>query len=430
MAMAAAIPVRAAPQLEPANCATRQDARPACIPALIKATGEAFDKGDAKTVEQLARRIIALAEGASPSPSLELGQAYNLLGTAIEAREGPAAGVPYYLRAIAIYDALPEVVDDKRIALYNMGWAQVKAGAFAEAEPAFRRALQIAQARSERAGEYSARAGLGTVFYRTGRNSEADDEYRRALGIAIELWGDEAVETARAYRSVALNLGAQSRYGEAELLLRKALGVFRTKDGEKHRRTALVHADLGGMLLAQGKFAEAADCYRKALTIQTELLGAGHAETVGIAFQLGQVHWEMGDQSGGLKMMRSALAAMAKAPGADDLALAGQQKLFAMFLHRRGAHAEDERLRRESLATYTRRLSPTDGSLIAAMAEFGTVLLFHEKPAEALAYHRLAIERLTRRLADSSRDSVLLNERNRKRTYYRTLITTLWLVGP
>lgn len=424
-----ATPGVAASQLDRSACVGVKDATADCIPVLIGAAGEAFQRRDHATVETVSRQIIAISNAASSKPTLETGQAHNLLGTAIEDRDLTAA-LTEYRRAVAVYDTLPELVDDKRIALHNLGYALLRARSLDDAEAAFRQAVSIAQALNERSGEYAARHGLGTALYRAARNHEADEELRHALGIAIELWGDARVETGQTYRALGLNLAAQSRYADAETMLRRALAIFRAKDGETHRRVALVYGDIAEMLLAQGKFGDAAEAYRKALALQTELLGAGHAETVSLAFQLGQTTWELGDREGGLRVMGAALSASVKVSDPDDTGLAGLKKLYAMFLHRSDRHAEDEQLRRESLATYMRRLPPTDGRVIGAMAEFGTVLLYHDKPAEALAYHRLAAARLTRRLEDSSRSSVLLNERNRKRTYYRTLVATLWYVSP
>ncbi|MEG3179649.1 tetratricopeptide repeat protein [Sphingomonas sp. LT1P40] len=416
--------------LDTEACVTVQDAPATCLSTLVKAAGDAFTKGEPAIVERYAARAIAVAKAASVPPTIELGQAYNLLGTAVAELGSLPEGASYYARAIEIYDGLANADHDKRIALHNLGWNLSDRREFDAAGNAFARALTIARSLKDRDGEYRAYEGLGVVQYNAGRNAEADETLRRALGVAIQLWGDNDAETGRAYRMLGLNLDAQARYDDAEPIYRKALSIFVKTHGDKHVLTPMTYFNLAGTLLASGKFKEAAKMFGRSHVMYVALKGAGHPQTVAVAFQLGQVRWELGDERGGLTVMEESMAAMAKVSGNEDMTYAGQQKLLAMFLHQVGRHDEDERLRRESLATYTKRLSPTDGSLIGAMAEFGTLLLFHEKPAEALAYHRLAATRLTKRLADSSRDSILLNERNRKRSYYRMLVTTLWFVGP
>ena len=67
-----------------------------------------------------------------------------------------------------------------------------------------------------------------------GRYQEAEPLFRKALEIRRAALGEAHADTAASYNNVAFNLNAQGRYAEAEPLYRKGLEIRRAALGEAH----------------------------------------------------------------------------------------------------------------------------------------------------------------------------------------------------
>ena len=104
-----------------------------------------------------------------------------------------------------------------------------------------------------------------------GRYAEADPLYRKALDIHRAALGENHPDTATSYSNVASNLNAQGRYAEAEPLYRKALDIRRAVLGKCHPDTAQSYNNVASNLNAQGRYAEAERMAQNALTIAMSL---------------------------------------------------------------------------------------------------------------------------------------------------------------
>src|SRR5262249_31677633 len=74
-------------------------------------------------------------------------------------------------------------------------------------------------------------------------------------------------DTATSYNSLAFNLNAQGKYGEAAPLYEKVLASWRKTLGEEYAETALGYRHLATNLHAQGKYSEAEDAWARASRI-------------------------------------------------------------------------------------------------------------------------------------------------------------------
>ncbi|WP_197467170.1 tetratricopeptide repeat protein [Collimonas arenae] len=125
----------------------------------------------------------------------------------------------------------------------NLGSLLFEAGRQAEAESAFRRALELAPNFIE------AHNNLGNLLNQAGRFNEAEDSLRRALALNPD------------YMEAIYNLGnffhATARIAEAEAAFRRVL--------ELQPDFAKAHNNLGNLFLQTGRFAEAEGSLRLAL---------------------------------------------------------------------------------------------------------------------------------------------------------------------
>ena len=77
-----------------------------------------------------------------------------------------------------------------------------------------------------------------------GRYAEAEPLYRKGLEIRERVLGPDHPSTAASYNNVAYNLNAQGRYAEAEPYLRKAVEIVERRLGLDHPDSQLYRRNL------------------------------------------------------------------------------------------------------------------------------------------------------------------------------------------
>ena len=87
--------------------------------------------------------------------------------------------------------------------------------------------------------------------------------------------------------TLASELKAQGKYGEAERLFREVLERERTTLGTRHPHTLAYMDNLGTLLQAKGDLAAAEPLLREALEGRREVLGARHPKTLAAIKNLG-----------------------------------------------------------------------------------------------------------------------------------------------
>ena len=80
------------------------------------------------------------------------------------------------------------------------------------------------------------------------RATSGEQIWRPALGLCLEIFGEEHPSTASSYNNVASNLNAQGRYEEAEPLFRKAVGLIEKLLGYEHPNSAVMRGNLENFL--------------------------------------------------------------------------------------------------------------------------------------------------------------------------------------
>ena len=132
---------------------------------------------------------------------------------------------------------------------------------------------------------------LGWLLHQTGKTSEAEAEYRKALAIQQKLADDNpAVTDFRSSLAISHNilgnlLAVTGRSSEAEAEYRKALAIQQKLADDNpavtefRNRLAISHNNLGNLLSDTGKPSEAEAEYRKALAIHQKLADDNPAVT-------------------------------------------------------------------------------------------------------------------------------------------------------
>ena len=120
---------------------------------------------------------------------------------------------------------------------------------------------------------------LAALYRSQGRYGEAEPLYRRALQIREQQWGADHPDTATSLNNLAVLYLSQGRYGEAEPLYRRALQICEQQLGADHPDTAGSLNNLAGLYYSQGRYGEAEPLVTRALGIRGKSLGDNHPHT-------------------------------------------------------------------------------------------------------------------------------------------------------
>ncbi len=108
--------------------------------------------------------------------------------------------------------------------------------------------------------------------------AEAEPLYRRALDIYEKALGVEHPDVVTSLNSLAVLYLNQGKYGEAEPLLKRSLAVREKALGAEHPDVADSLNNLAALYRAQGRYTEAEPLFLRALAIQEKTLGAEHSD--------------------------------------------------------------------------------------------------------------------------------------------------------
>ena len=107
-----------------------------------------------------------------------------------------------------------------------------------------------------------------------GRLDEAEELYRKALGIRRRILGNEHPNTLLSMNNLATVLQRnKDKWSEAEALFREAVAIQRTKPSENRYNLLLALTNLGTLLRDEGKVEEAESTFRE--VVAGQLPGSG-----------------------------------------------------------------------------------------------------------------------------------------------------------
>ena len=149
---------------------------------------------------------------------------------------------------------------------------------YAEAEPLYRRALKIDEARygPDHPTIAIRLSGLAVVLHDTNRLAEAEQLFRRALEIDEASYGPDHPDVAIDISNLAGLLRATNRLAEAEPLYRRALAVGEATLGPDHPKVATRLANLAELFRYTNRLTHAEPLYRRALEINEASYGPDH----------------------------------------------------------------------------------------------------------------------------------------------------------
>src|SRR6516165_7442674 len=205
-----------------------------------------------------------------------LALTYALLARYMEAE-------PLYRRAIDIGEKTLGKDDPAVAARYNNLASLLRVqGKYDQAEPLYRRAIDIdkralGKDHPDLAIRYN---NLALLMHKQGKHDQAEPLYRRAIDINEKTLGKDHPDVAKGYNNLAILLQDQDKHDQAEPLYRRAIEIGEKTLGTDHPDLAVWYHNLAGLLQDQGKYDQAEPLYRRAMEIFETKLGLDHPNTV------------------------------------------------------------------------------------------------------------------------------------------------------
>ena len=242
----------------------------------------------------------------------------NQAGTYLQARARYAEAEPLYRRALEINEATLGKEDPlTAVSLSNLAGLCQAQGRYPEAAPLLARALDIDEKvlgpeHPDTATGLNNLAGLYDIL---GQYDKAEALYRRALDIRERALGPGHPQTAAGLNNLALLCKNQRRYAEAEPLYVRALAIREASLGPEHPDTAQSLNNLASLYKAQRRHAEAEPLYVRALDIDEKVLGPEHPSTATGLNNLAELYRAQGRYQEAEPLHERALAIREKALG-------------------------------------------------------------------------------------------------------------------
>jgi tetratricopeptide (TPR) repeat protein len=243
----------------------------------------AYMMGDYATAASFKEATLSLVTSAFGPDASETATALNNLALTYQSLARYMEAEPLFRRAIEIGERVLGKDHPTVATRYNNLASLLQAqGKYDQAEPLFRRAIEIGEKtlgkdHPDVATRYN---NLASLLQDQGKYTEAEPLYRRAMEISEKVLGKDHPTVATRYNNLADLLRAQGKYDEAESLFRRATEIDEKVLGKDHPTVATRYNNLALLLANQGKYDQAEPLYRRAMEILQTKLGLDHPNTV------------------------------------------------------------------------------------------------------------------------------------------------------
>jgi serine/threonine protein kinase len=361
--------------------------------------------GDKVTVLQAAQQALKrLDEGALKDQPLIEAAVRDTIATTLDSLSRYDEAEPVFRRSLQIRQALLppddlEVIDS----LDRLGWHLRTAGKLAEAEPLLRDVLRMRRkllppTHPDLAESLNQVASLSRA---QGNLAEAEALFREALAIDRVASAGNHERLAITLNNLAGPLQDLGKLPEAEALMRECLEIRRRTLPSGHPGLALTLHNLGGILKEQNRLSEAEPLLREALDIARSAYPQGHPNIAWTLNGLGQLLFNQGKLAEAEPVLAEALAIRRKALDDPHPSIAATMNNLAMVYRDQGRLPAAESMFRESLDMYRRALPNGHRDTALVATRLGTLYQDQGKLDEAEQLFRQALD-IRRRVLPAS----------------------------
>ena len=290
-----------------------------------------------------------------------------------------------------------------------MGAVYENLGLFAQAEPLFRRALEIRRRTlgDKNKDTLQSMYNLAEVLTWTGRAAEADKLCRESFEARKSVLGPEHRDTLTSMSWLAWILFIEGRYPEAEKLDRDTVEIARRVLGSQDSVTLSAISRLGTVLSEEGKYPESEAMLRQVLEERRQVLGFENPDTLASANNLANLLRNEGKNAESEKLDSDTLPIYRRVFGSDNPKTLIVVENLALAVKNQGRYVEAEHLERDALEMERKKFGPDNRSTLITMSNLAETLTQEGQYFEAEQLLRQAIDGKRRTLGPQHRS--LLN---------------------
>ena len=241
--------------------------------------------------------------------------------------------------------------------LYDLAMTLEDYHRYADAEPLYKRALEIYEAKLDwnHPDVATLRNELGAFYGKQGRYNDAEPHLIRALEIRGIQLGPKHPDTVQSMNDLALHFKNLGRYREAEPYYTRALKIIREDGQWNDFREAVVLNNLGVFYQEQYRNDDAEKCFKDSLAIGEKINGTKSLDIVPALFNLARLYREMKRYDEAESLQRRALA-IDESDDPDSPGTAMSLDGLATIYYAQGQYAKAEPLYKRSLDICKRKL--------------------------------------------------------------------------
>lgn len=233
---------------------------------------------------------------------------------------------------------------------------------------------------------------LAWILFIEGRYPEAEKQARDTVEIAKRALGTQDSVTLSAMSRLGIVLSEESKYAESEAMLRQVLEERRQTLGPEHPDTLGSANNLAVLLMREGKPAEAEKLSRDTLPIYQRLFGPENPKTLMVVENLATDLKDEGRYDEAEKLLRDALESELRIFGPTNRSALITMSNLADTLTQEGHYPEAERLLRQAAEGKQRTLGPEHPSTLISLESLGSVLKKEKRYAEAEMIYRRVLD--------------------------------------
>ena len=232
---------------------------------------------------------------------------------------------------------------------------------------------------------------IGEYLYYQGRYAEAEPLYKRSLEIREKAHGKDHPHVALSLNNLANLYNTQGRYVEAELLHQRALAIREKALGKDHPGVASSLNDLAALYDSQGRYVEAEPLYQRALAIREKALGKNHPDVASSLNNLALLYKTQGRYVEAEPLYQRALAIWEKALCKDHPDVASSLNNLALLYKTQGRYGEAEPLYQHSLVILEKALGKDHPNVATSLNNLALLYDSQERYSEAEPLYQRAL---------------------------------------
>ena len=348
-------------------------------------------------VDTIAREALRIQDQAVGQRSPAVARTFTIIGNLAVYRGDLGTAERYHRRAFEIFNQTLGPDDSLTIdSRLKIGATLRREGRIDEAEREFRDVLQRRERTLPPNDPDIAEAMLKIAYILDedlGRYAEADPYYRRALEIRRGAYGDASPLVAATLTDIAQFDSRRGDQAAAVATARQGLEIAQRAYGPNHPLIADFTADYASRLRRAGRLDEAESLYRRAIALDQRTRGPGHQNIAGVEFGLAQLLLDRKNYRSADSVARDALRIRTQANGSKSPNTALTEGLLGLVLTRETQYDSAESLLHEAIATMERQVDrrhPDLRQLYDWLAELEDA---QGRPADAARYRAIASAR-------------------------------------